>query len=553
MKPKNFLIGHGERLTSRIDPPRRKSSKNHPYSFDEAIQRLKPQVKGMVEQLNDLPDLACPNNEAVGILTLHPSYIAKSYFPKDFLRLFNLRAVGSKPVRTQPDKWTKKGSPKPCESTALYVAGARKDFSRLDKAMNDQGVFKDEEVALFEQEVIKFEEIRGFKKGERLKKINKESEICLLEVALHIDPDSGEDVILNTFREFAQQNTINAMLDKRIYAKGLCFLPVKTTRISVENLEKFSFLRVARDLVGIRDFDTIMRASNKEDFNIKLNNQEAVNKDLRVAIFDGGLSNHHDLKQWTRHKEHPTLSVAEPKCVEHGSMITSAFLFGPIQEKEKLKRPICNVDHYRVIDKNSTGLELFDVLNRIDDVLSEKNYEFFNLSLGPRLPIEDDEVHVWTAKLDELLSDGKAVGTIAVGNDGMRDQKLGNARVQVPSDSVNALSVGASDRDTEDWRRASYSSVGPGRSPGVVKPDILAFGGSEDTPFYVVNPSNKKKATPVLGTSFAAPYALRLCAELRTLYKTHLTPLSIKCLLIHHAYQNGLDKYEVGWGKFLLI
>ncbi|WP_139157512.1 hypothetical protein, partial [Enterobacter hormaechei] len=66
-----------------------------------------------------------------------------------------------------------------------------------------------------------------------------------------------------------------------------------------------------------------------------------------------------------------------------------------------------------------------------------------NLSLGPNLPIEDSEVHAWTSVIDDLLSDGETLMTIAVGNNGEMDKESGNARIQVPADSVNGLSIGA--------------------------------------------------------------------------------------------------------------
>ena len=51
--------------------------------------------------------------------------------------------------------------------------------------------------------------------------------------------------------------------------------------------------------------------------------------------------------------------------------------------------------------------ELYSVLERIQDVLeSRPKYDFVNISLGPDLPIEDDDVHAWTAVLDQLFADG---------------------------------------------------------------------------------------------------------------------------------------------------
>jgi hypothetical protein len=88
---------------------------------------------------------------------------------------------------------------------------------------------------------------------------------------------------------------------------------------------------------------------------------------------------------------------------------------------------------------------LYDVLGRIDQVLVDKDYQLINLSIGPRLPIEDDDVHAWTAVIDDRLSRGTTLATIAVGNDGDGSAKDGLNRIQVPADCVNALAVGACD------------------------------------------------------------------------------------------------------------
>ena len=119
-------------------------------------------------------------------------------------------------------------------------------------------------------------------------------------------------------------------------------------------------------------------------------------------------------------------------------------LFGSIDEAQA-QRPLCGIDHHRVLDANSytDPFELYEVLERVKSVLSQGNYEFFNLSLGPALAIDDDDVHAWTAVLDEHLSDGRSLATIAAGNTGAepQDPVLQNWRIQVPSDCVNGLTV----------------------------------------------------------------------------------------------------------------
>jgi subtilisin family serine protease len=91
-----------------------------------------------------------------------------------------------------------------------------------------------------------------------------------------------------------------------------------------------------------------------------------------------------------------------------------------------------------------------------------------SLSLGPSLPVDDrTEPHAWTARLDEIAEQRGVLFVTAVGNNGEDDAASGLNRVQVPSDMVNALAVGACDRPASEagWARAPYSAVGPGR-PG---------------------------------------------------------------------------------------
>lgn len=185
----------------------------------------------------------------------------------------------------------------------------------------------------------------------------------------------------------------------------------------------------------------------------------------------------------------------------------------------------------------------------VEQVLLSRQYQFINLSLGPDLPIEDTDVHAWTSVIDDLLSDGDTLMTVAIGNNGHLDRASGNARVQVPSDCVNALAVGAANGTEADWARAPYSAIGPGRSPGVVKPDLMAFGGNAGNYFHVLSPGKKVALSPQLGTSFASPYLLRSAVGIRAILGAELSPLAIKALLVHAADASAHDKLEVGWGK----
>jgi subtilisin family serine protease len=193
-----------------------------------------------------------------------------------------------------------------------------------------------------------------------------------------------------------------------------------------------------------------------------------------------------------------------------------------------------------------------DVLKRIMAYLHETKgrYKFVNISLGPDLAVDDDDVTAWTASLDEFFAENPAVVTVAAGNEGEGNRASGDHRVQPPADAVNLLSVGACDSQGSTWKAASYSSRGPGRSPGVVKPDGVVFGGRPEEPFIVLASAKTPHGRGVFGTSYAAPYALRGAVGCGIQLGDSVSPLGIRALLIHRAEAGGHDRVDVGWGRF---
>jgi hypothetical protein len=233
--------------------------------------------------------------------------------------------------------------------------------------------------------------------------------------------------------------------------------------------------------------------------------------------------------------------------------VTSAVLFGPLQPGAAPSAPWAPVDHWQVIDAAALaddGTEMYTVLRRIHDVLSQRRYDFVNLSLGPDIPIEDDEVHAWTSVIDHHLVTGQTVLTNAVGNTGEADRAAGLARIQPCSDAVNGIGVGAADSLGAKWARASYSSIGPGRSPGFVKPDVVAFGGSRGAnDFHLLDMDRRGHVTGRCGTSFSSPNVCRSGIGVRAHFGARLLAPAVKALLVHHADAGGHHRHEVGWGR----
>lgn len=462
------------------------------------------------------------------------------------MRKVGLEAIGSKPRRVTPEKRSRDRKPEEQLTTDLFVVGKRDAFRKWQENLDEWSSASHEG-----RDLISIESISTPKTSEKVKGPVGDEEKSVFEVVLHTDQLLGETQVLNSFEAYLKEIHVKFEFRKRFYAGGLCFLELVTPENRISDIAEFTIVRTIRKMPPLRMLRPAIRASDIPSQTITLPLVGPIDANTRVAIFDGGIPDNHPITQWATPFDTTGVGTKTNELLEHGVGVTSAFLFGSIDPLQTPDQPYAAVDHYRVLDEQpgQNPFELYEVLDRITTTLKSKPYDFFNLSLGPQLPIEDDDVHAWTSVLDEHLSDGSTLATIAVGNDGEGDEQLGLNRVQVPSDCVNAMAVGSCDTPGDDWQRAPYSSVGPGRSPGLIKPDIVEFGGAVQRPFLTVDASEDAKLLPTGGTSFSAPACLRMGAGIRAHFGDSINTLSIKALLIHSAESNELPRHEIGWGR----
>lgn len=524
-----------------------KPDKAHPYGLSEAKAHLVPQMITTALEMQMLPQAACPSDIVVAKFDLHPAYISKSYFPTALLRQAGLTPIGSQTVRVSPRKDIRKTAPPECDTTRLFVAGTRDTFSRLPSFATQ----------LVEQtpEAIQFAEIENLSSMTAVDRVrsNVKTSDRVFEVGLHLLPDQGVDQLRKAFRYYAKSCGFETSSEFDFPVGRMLFVAVLGDGASIDRLAMFSLLRVIRPMPAIRGSRPILRG-NPVSVGFSMPTAQPLSNEPTVAILDGGLPDIHVLRPFvTRYEKSDPTATDVSNYVEHGLAVTSAFLFGPIEPNAEAQRPYSYVDHFRVLDEKTEDedpLELYRTLAHIEEVLLSRQYQFLNLSLGPELPIDDSDVHAWTAVLDTMLSDGETLMTVAVGNNGNCDSAEGLNRIQVPSDSVNALSIGAANNSSDDWRRADYSAHGPGRSPGRRKPDVLSFGGSGKEYFHVVTAGVKTQLAATMGTSFAAPFALRTAVGVRAVLGEAVHPLSIKALMVHAAKNESCHlATEVGWGR----
>ena len=544
-----YLIGKGELLTYRIDAPKKKlSDKKHPYTLTEAKARLIPQLEAANAVFSELPDSACPDDQAVARITLHPAYIAKSYFPRLFLQEAGLVSVGSRNRRIRPRKVVAKNAPTEADTTELFVAGTR---SALRKLVKQARLLSEDMPAA--AEFAQIESIEPMTPDDRLRPGGEGASREVFEVGLHVPPGDSAARVRAQFSAYAKECGFKVNDRFEFEAGRLLFMPVEGAKKRLAKLGLFTLIRVLRPMPRLRSARPMFR-SVKLPVSFDLPTAEPLSREPKVAVLDGGLPDDNVIAPFVRRYFRADEDADDVEdYLAHGLAVTSALLFGPIEPGRRADRPYAPVDHHRVLDAESDGedpYELYRTLGHIETVLLSQNYQFINLSLGPDLCVEDSDVHAWTAVIDYILSDGATLMSVAVGNNGEGDGALGLNRIQVPADSVNALCVGAADRAGAAWARAAYSASGPGRSPGRRKPDVVAFGGSPMEYFHVVAPGKRRNLTTQLGTSFAAPLALRSAIGIRAILGSEIHPLTIKALLVHGAESNFVDGVDgIGWGR----
>lgn len=549
MAEPNYLLGKGERLVHELRINSAGAERDLPYTFDEARDRLEPRLKTVAATLDALPKEACPNDEAVAAIVLHQTQVAKSYYPSSLLSGLGLRAVGSRPTSVQAgDHGVQTDS-----TTELFVAAPRRVFRSVA-----EGIQSWTAQVPWAADLQRIRDVRVPAPEERVKPISSTAPEVLCEVVLHGAGESEtSQAVLASFVEYLGTLKISVDLSQRIDTSKLSFLAARLPRDQLVAIAKFGFLRAIRLMPRLRQLQPATGIPDPRFASFEFVPPTAlpVDRNVTVAIFDGGMPDVPALHPYvTVHNDIEGLGPPHQLFLQHGLSVTSAFLFGPLRKDNPVATPFAHVHHFRVLDTGTFDEpehELYTVLNRIAGVLRSKHFDYVNVSLGPEIPVDDDDPHPWTVTLDELAAHGATLITSAVGNTGQSPANQMLNRIQPPSDGVNILGVGACDSDGFLWRKAPYSSVGRGRSPGIIKPDGVAFGGSSNEPFWVVDDHDHGLTSPTNGTSVAGPNALRAAVGVRAVLGDDIRPLTAKALLIQSCEKNDLlDRADVGYGRF---
>ncbi len=546
------VLGFGEKFVSHSDKapkPPGDGPKGRP--IQEARQLLSRPVQSVVANIESMPREA-RLDEVVVELRMDEKFLAKSYHPEKLLKATGLtvRGVGSWTQPMAPERATKKGTRdegalRVKTSRSLFVSGPVPALRKLQQVVMSS---LSEEV---DNDIGKLEDIRLPSLDERLHvQQDKSKATTAIEVVLYSwDEKRREEAISRVRGVLSSCKVPMERIRVKSYPEGPTFIAAVVPPSALPKLASLNFLRSARSLPRVHLSREVVRRSAA---NVPVAVQTAVPA-ARVAVFDGGYAAGHPLLDKYVTAKDCTPQPADPRLVEHGTMVASAAIFGPLPDDGSLPAPTCRVLSFRVLPEanGDDELELVGVVDALEEEVPKlpKDVRVVNLSLGPKGPIEDDLPSRFSYALDRLAREHNVVFVTAVGNDG--DSPGGHDRIQSPADAVNNLGVGAYRLDSKGKpEHATYSCKGPGRSGGMVKPDVVSFGGCAARPFFMFCPE-LGVILGETGTSYAAPCVASVAAGLGPAAgpQAPLSAEAIRALIIHSAEQiPGALKTHVGHG-----
>jgi hypothetical protein len=381
---RNFLLAKGERLTKDVTVKTGGQPKEAPYTFAEARARLKPMLADVAHRLNRLPAAACPDDSAVASVTLNPEYMAKTYFPSDLLHSVGLTSVGSRPKRVTPQKRSRGREPEETVTTEMFLMGTRAAFRDWSEEI---GRWQPSHSGA--NQLTTIEAVTAPAPSDKLIHVERaDDDKSVFEVVLHTGEQRGEDFFVPKFKDYLKSLGLSPPLQRRFYAGGLCFLELEAPRELIEDVAAFSLVRAIRPMPALRMLRPPIRTAGVSRDIAILPTATPIDPKLRSVIFDGGLPAGHPLTKWATPIDAPGVGPATDELLRHGVGVTSAFLFGHLRANKEAPRPFGPAHHYRVIDTipGQNPCELYEVLDRIESVLTTSQYDFINLSLGPELP-----------------------------------------------------------------------------------------------------------------------------------------------------------------------
>lgn len=560
------LLVNGEALRVDVTAPSTGGGpKYEPRTAEDAAVFLLPQIAAALEDSRNLPRELRAEDRIYVEAKLVANYLAPSYFP-----IYLLSQIGATPVGSRADIGLYQTSTKskevqtrrliftlPDTGLAAFEALVRTGGQGRTQTQAFAEIRKLEEVGLPDPSRVLRTPERGA--GQPAARVGTRTWEAVLHPSATLSGDAVplDDATLMRWFELIEAHHGYVHRDFVRRVGGLTFTPV--TMPSEEDMAQlacFNPLRTLRPMPAIRP---------RPRFGLRAGRRLAppatarpLDTSVKVAVFDGGVDVQSGPSQFFPIATVDlTSEAADQDCLDHGTGVTGAVLYGLVAPGQQAPQPPLPVESFRVLPApvGAEDLEGYWVLDQIKAAVEQGGHKLVNLSLGPEVAVEDDlEPNRWTSELDQLAWENDVLFVIAAGNDGDQDRTAGLHRVQVPADMANGLTVGACDAPTPamPWARAPYSSMGPGRHGARVQPLGVQFGGADNRLFDVLRADGS--FLEASGTSFAAPLTTHALAELTTRLP-RVNSSILRAFITHFAEPHRMHvklRDEVGYGRHVL-
>ena len=521
-----------------------------PYSYDEAREFVLRDIENTQGLIESMPKSVRLPNEVILSLRLQPGFSAKSYYPKNLFDLsttkFGIQEIGSRVWRDKNKSADENGDEikSTVFSKMFFIRATKGSLEKLKSHLNKKtnGITEG-----FINDIRKISSLGILSNIEQIQGFTDDWNYGRIEAVLH-PFNIDKNLTVEHFMDLIGSSGVDLSNVKyKQYESGVTFMSFNGDKEILNSISGYNPLRTAHPL-QLRDLPSVNRGfSMKGGFEAPLYSNKP---STIVGIIDGGLDVNNPFVQNYVDYEFSVSGNPEPALIEHGTQVTGAALYGPLNnytDGSVLPEPKVSVKNFGVLSSTTDLPDLYDAIDAIERIVpANTNIDVYNLSIGPKGPILDDSISRFTYSCDKLSYEFNKLFCVAVGNDG---NIPGYDRIQSPSDSVNCLSIGAYTENKGAIIRAPYSSVGPGREGCKMKPDIAAFGGCSNHPIHLISSRNDEKILSA-GTSFASPIVSSVAARLIAESESAIDPLIAKALMIHSALSvdgNGHTK-ELGHG-----
>ncbi|WP_141903878.1 S8 family peptidase [Lysinibacillus sp. Y5S-8] len=522
------ILGRGENLVEPINKNSAGGPKEFPRSYEEAKKLVKEELVKVKKDIDSIP-FEKKMDEVVIAVRLNEKFLAKSYTPNSFFGALDVENVGSRKWITDSGKESKL------------------NFVKIQPKNIDNGLMLLDSIRSksFKEDLRKIEEINLLNKDEVALGFEDTWDNGRVELVLH-PYEEAEIVLDKLFTLLNIPKEHRSKIKYKAYEHGPIFVSINLSREDINLLTDFNPLRTVHPM----DFElnSVFTDLIPNKVNPPVSTVTPVKK---VGVIDGGVNIQNPFFQQSTTQYYEVDSLPSDSFMTHGTNVSSLILYGDLQNFQEgvaVPSPVLGVESIRVFPtSNPSDVDLYESIDLIEKAVPQlTDIDVFNVSVGPKGSILDDDISRFTTALDQLAYDHRKLFIVAVGNSGMSQEPYN--RIESPSDMVNGIGVGAYQINVDgNYSRAPYSSIGFGREGCKIKPDFCEHGGSALHPIQVLG-TEEYAMQNVQGTSFAAPIVARKAAELM-LKSNDIGVLTARSLLTQ-ASSSEIDEidHEFGYG-----